>query len=283
MQRPILSALVAAAAIVATVAGSAHSAVRATGQSFSLTLDGRRLALPSTHWRPGTVHITAAAHSGEQEITLLRFRPGYDLARFLADGRAADGHDAAATEAFKRLAAGTDFLGGVDVFPGERLGFTATVRPGTYYLAELDARPLVRKIRVSGAAAAAEGPAAATIEEYDFGFRIVHGPLPAHGTVTVRNVGKLPHRLNFEPLRPGTTRAEVGAFLRRTGGGPNVPPPPFALHGPEFGTSVLSPGESIQFTYAVPHGTYALVSWQEDTPDGKPQALRGMYTVTVLR
>lgn len=285
MQRLVRSTVaVAALALAAVAAASAtHTAVHGESQSFAIVLDGKHLALPTARWRPGAVHIAATSRHGEQELTLMRFRAGYGYASFLADGRKANGRGAAATRAFERLMARTEFLGGVDVLAGERAEFTAAIRPGTYYLGELNARPIFRKIHVSGAATAVAPPAAATIEEYDFGFRVLDGPLPARGTITVRNVGKLPHRLNFEPLRPGTTRAQVGAYLRRTGGRPYGPPPPFARRGPELGTAALGAGKSIQFAYAMPPGTYALISWQQETRDGKPQALRGMYAVTTLR
>jgi hypothetical protein len=39
----------------------------------------------------------------------------------------------------------------------------------------------------------------------------------------------------------------------------------------------------MQFSYMMPPGTYALISWQQENPDGKPQALRGMYAVTTLQ
>jgi hypothetical protein len=285
MQRLVrsLTVVAALALAVAAAATATHAGGGTKTQSFSLALDGKHLDLPNVHWRPGAVHIEATSRRGEQELTLLRFRPGYSYARFLADGRTANGRGTAAGEAFQRLLARTEFLGGVDVFAGGRAGFAAEVRPGTYYLGELDARPLFRKIQVSGAAIAVAKPAAATIEEYDFGFRVLDGPLPASGTITVRNTGKLPHRLNFEPLKAGTTRAQVGAYLRRTGGRPYAAPPSFARRGPELGTAVLGAGESMQLSYAMPPGTYALVSWQQETRGGEPQALRGMYAVTMLQ
>jgi hypothetical protein len=285
MQRLVRTTAVLAALALAAVAAAsaAHTATHAETQSISLALDGKHLHLPGTRWRPGAVRIEATSRHGEQELTLLKFRPGYGYKHFLADGRTANGRGAAAATAFARLMKRTEFLGGVDVFAGEHAAFTATVRPGTYYLGELNARPLFRRIHVSGAAAPPATPVAATIEEYDFGFRVLHRPLPASGTITIRNAGKLPHRLNFEPVRPGTTRAQVGAFLRRTGARPYGPPPPFARRGPELGTAVLGPGQSMQFSYMMPPGTYALISWQQENPDGKPQALRGMYAVTTLQ
>jgi hypothetical protein len=251
-------------------------------QAFSLRLDGKHLGIASTVWRAGAVQIAATATRGEQELSLLRFRPGYSYAGMLADGRRADGHGKAAAAALARIMRGTEFAGGVDVFPGEHASFTALVRPGTYYLGELNDRPIFRVIHVTGAPDGALGPSAATVREYDFGYR-VHGSLPAHGTITIRNVGRQPHRLNLEPVRPGTTRAAVGAYLRKTGGRPYGPPPGFSRRGPELGTALVGPGETMQFSYSVPAGTYALIGWQQDSKTGKPQALEGMYAVASFR
>jgi hypothetical protein len=64
-------------------------------------------------------------------------------------------------------------------------------------------------------------------------------------------------------------RAQVGAYLRKTGGRPGASPPSFARRGPELGTALV--------------GTYALISWQQDGASGNPQALEGMYGVARFR
>lgn len=271
------------ACLVAATAASATTATAQPAQAFSMQLDGRHLALASTVWHPGAVTIAATATRGEQELSLLRFRRGYSYARFLADGRRSDGSGKAAAVALARVMRGTEFVGGVDVFAGDRASFTALVRPGTYYLGELNDRPLFRVIHVTGTARGRLAPAAATVGEYDFGFRIGGSSLPAHGTITIRNTGRQPHRLNLEPVKPGTTRAQIGAYLRKTGGRPYGPPPGFSRRGPEVGTALVGPGETIQFSYSVPAGRYALIGWQQDSETGRPQALEGMYTVADFR
>jgi hypothetical protein len=273
-------AIVAGCALAA--GRGAHSASGA-GEAFSLRLDGRHLAVASTHWRAGAVEITATAIRGEQELSLLRFRTGYGYASFVADGRKADARGPAARAALARIMAGTEFLGGVDVFRGNRASFATVVRPGVYYLGELNDRPLFRVIHVAGTPSTRLPHAAAIITESDSGFRIPGGVLPARGTITIHNGGRQPHRVNLEAVESGTTRAEVGAYIRKSGGRPYGPPPPFARRGPEVGTALVGPGETIRFTYSVPAGTYALISWQEDARTGKPQALEGMYAVAKLR
>lgn len=275
-----MRALVLVGLAAACLCGTAQAAPRAH-QSFSLRLDGRHLAIPSA-WRPGAVRIAVTAARGEQELTLLRFRRGYDLARFEADGRLAQGRRAAARAALARVMAGTEWVGGVDVFPGVRAAFATVVRPGVYYLAELNERPLLREIHVGGAPVRGLPPAAATVREVDSGYRIA-GTLRAHGTIAIHNAGRQPHRLNLEPLKAGTTLAQVDAFLRGSGAGPNGPAPSFARPGPELGTALVGPGETIELSYSIPSGEYALLRLQQDARTGKQQVLEGMVAVARFR
>jgi hypothetical protein len=280
--RILFSGIAITAACMLAVAGTGRSA-SASHQAFSLRLDGKHLTLASTHWHPGAVEIAATSIHGEQELSLLRFRPGYSYAAFIADGRKVDGGGPAARAALARLMRKTEFAGGVDVFPGEHVRFAALVRPGVYYLGELNDRPVFRVIHVAGRPSSRLPRAAATLTEYDFGYRVPGGVLPARGTIAIHNSGRQPHRVNLEPVKSGTTRAEVGAYIRKSGGRPYGPPPSFARRGPELGTALLGPGETIRFTYAIPAGTYALICWQQDTATSKPQALEGMYAVATFR
>jgi hypothetical protein len=241
------------------------------------TIQGR------THWRAGRVRISVSTHIPDQELTLLRFEPGYSYARFLADGARARGNGPRSRTALRRVFAKTVFLGGVDVFPGTPADFTVEVEAGTYYLGEMSGRPAFRKITVTGGSRPAAHATATVLTAYDFGFRANRTTLPARGTITIRNTGRQIHRLNLIPVEAGTTRAEIGAYLRTTGGRPDAPPPPFARRGPQLGTSMISPGERFDFGYRLPAGAYALLSLQPDSRTGKPQTADGMYTVVTLR
>jgi hypothetical protein len=277
-----LAALAAAAALAADTSASAPG--RAALPLVRVTLGHRGPVIHGpVRWRPGAVRIDVSTSIPDQELTLLRFHPGYGYGRFLADGAAANGHAAGAAAAMRRVLANTDFLGGADVFPGTPATFTVTVAPGTYYLGEMTGRPAFEKIVVVGAARPVAPAAGAVLTAYDFGFRVDGPALPAHGTITIRNTGRQLHRLNLVPVRAGTTRAEVGAYLRRTGGRPDGPPPPFARRGPQLGTSMISPGGRFELGYRLPAGDYAIVCFQPDGRTGRPQALEGMYAVVTLR
>jgi hypothetical protein len=85
------------------------------------------------------------------------------------------------------------------------------------------------------------------------------------------------------PIKRGTTGAQLGAYLRKTGATDNAPPPPFARKGPQLGTAAISPGQQMQLNYSLPPGEYALIDFGQDPSNGKPEALKGMFTVTTLR
>lgn len=106
--------------------------------------------------------------------------------------------------------------------------------------------------------------------------------LPADGTIAIRNTGGQPHRLNLVPVKPGTSRAQVGAYLRKTGARDNAPPPPFALNGPQLATAEISAGQQMQLSYKLPAGEYALVDFGQDPKTGRPEALDGVYAVGTL-
>lgn len=278
-QATIASATVCALAL-ATLAGNSAAAVAPT-VTATLGSHGAVITGP-THWRPGAIRIAAATRLPDQELVLLHFRPGYSYSRFQADGIQAQGHTAAATAALARVFANTIFDGGVNIFPSRSASFTVNVHPGVYYLGEMLRKPKLIPIHVAGPIAAAGSASAAVVTATDSSYRLP-AALPAHGTITIRNAGRALHRLNFIPVKQGTTRAQLGAYIRKTHGNDNAPPPPFALEGPQVGTADISPGRTMQLTYDLPAGTYAVLDFNQDMKTGTPDTLEGMYAIATLR
>jgi hypothetical protein len=275
----IVSACVCALALAA-VAGASSATV---APSVRVTLDshGPTISGP-TRWRPGPVRIAAASRLPDQELVLLHFLPGYSYAQFQADGALAQGHTRAARTALARVLAHTIFDGGVNVFPGTPASFTVDVRPGTYYLGALVRRPELTPIRVVGPASTPRSTSAGVVTATDAGYRLA-ATLPARGTITIRNAGTQLHRLNLIPVKPGTTRAQLAAYLRKTHGKDNAPAPSFALDGAQLGTSDISPRRQMQLTYVLPAGEYAILDFNQDMKTGRPDTLEGMYAIVTLR
>jgi len=270
------------AAVTAAAAAASPTPAPAAIVTATLTSHGPVIAGPHT-WRPGAARIAVVSQVPDEELTLLHFRPGYSYTRFLADGAHANGHDATARAALRRIFAETIFQGGVDLFTGQSASFTVTVHPGTYYLAQLNRRPNLIAIHVSGPAGAGAPSSGGLVTASDTGYRLDRQAFPAHGTITVRNTGTQQHRLSFVPIKRGTTRAQLAAYLRKTGASDNAPPPPFARKGPQLGTAAISPAQQMQLNYSLPPGEYALIDFGQDPSNGKPDSLEGLCTVATLR
>ena len=273
------AALLVALALAATAAAAGPTSV--THVRVVLSHTGPRLSGP-TQWQAGLVQISATSQLADQEVNLLHFRAGYSYADFLADGKKAQGHSAAARAAIARVFANTIFDGGLNLFGGQSASFTVVVKPGTYYLGEMTTRPQLTMIHVEGASTALLDHSAPRITATNSGY-VVTGTPSANGTLTFANAGTRPHRINLIPIKPGTTRAQVLAFIRKYGVGENAPPPPFGLNGEQIGTADLSPRQRMQITFRVPAGTYAAIDFDQDMRSGRPEALEGFVTVLTLR
>ena len=278
-----LNRLCLAALVALGLAAAATAAVSASPQRITVSLTGNGPILHGpTSWQPGAVRVTATSRLADQDVTLLRFRAGYSYADFLADGTRAQRRGAASRAAIADVFAHTIFHGGIDLFRGQSASVTVNVQPGTYYLGEMTSPPHLTRIQVAGPASNATTRSAATITATNSSYS-VSGALPANGTFTFANASSRPHRVNLIPIKPGTTRAQVVAYIHKTGGRDNGPPPPFALKGPQLGTADLSPHQQMQLTYRLPAGTYAALDFDQDMHTGRPETLEGMVAVVTLR
>ena len=163
---------------------------------------------------------------------------------------------------------------------------TRSLRAGTYYLMDLGSPPSgppattqLTVVRRGGYLARTIGGRPwATIKMTSADRFRVSGRLPAHGTVRVANVSDTLHFVSFLRVKPGTTDRQVQRYF--DSGSHN--PPPFLLSGPEMGTDVLSPGQSLNFSYRLHRGTYLLACFVADDKTGMPHAYMGMHKVVRL-
>lgn len=271
---------ITAALLVALALAATATAAGTTHMRVVLAHSGPRLSGP-TQWRAGLVQISATSQLADQEVNLLHFRAGYTYADFLTDGKKAQGHTAAARAAIAHVYANTIFDGGLNLYGGQSASFTVSLKAGTYYLGEMTARPQLTAIHVTGSSSASVH-SAATITATGNDYRVSRA-LPANGTTTFMNAGNRPHRINLIPIKPGTTRAQVVAYLRKYGAGENSPAPPFGRNGAQIGTADLSPGQRMQIVFHLRAGTYAAIDLDTDMHSGRPEALEGFVTVLTVR
>jgi len=108
--------------------------------------------------------------------------------------------------------------------------------------------------------------------------------LPAHGTVTVKNVSDTIHFMAISRVAAGTTDAKIQAsFVAIAQGKAPTGPPPVEDSLPGGGMDVLSPGHQLDLTYDLPPGTYVLACFVADDVTGMPHAFMGMHQVVTLR
>lgn len=281
------SATLLAAVIALAACGSTKTSVAPAGDSGSsvlqvtITSHGNTIA-GNLDRRPGPVTFRVSSQSGDHQFQLVKLAAGYTRAQMDADGQAAFGSHPDPSAA-KRYLTNVTSLGGVEIFRGAHTAsFTQTLTAGTYYAGEV---PQMHTIRVSGPpVASAKLSTSGTITAFDDHWQTSAHTLTHHGSVIVANAGTQPHFLILSPIRAGTTKAQVGAYLQKTGAAPDAPPPPFAGIGPQLGTATLSPGAQMAFTYDLPAGEYAMLCFFPDpTNGGQPQALEGLYDVITLR
>ncbi|MFB4320073.1 hypothetical protein [Actinomadura sp. 21ATH] len=104
--------------------------------------------------------------------------------------------------------------------------------------------------------------------------------VPALAPVRVANRSRQFDEAIFMPVRPGTTRAEVGAFFAAMEGGPQAPAP---FTGGPAGMVPLSPGRTAVLSVGLRPGTYALVTWITDYRTGRMHAAQGMHEIVTVR
>jgi hypothetical protein len=97
------------------------------------------------------------------------------------------------------------------------------------------------------------------------------------GLIRVHNVSDTLHFLSLAPVKPGTTDANVQAFLD---GSSSASP---LIDGPGAELNVLSPARQARLSWNLPPGTYVMLCFIADDETGMPHAVMGMHKVVVLR
>jgi hypothetical protein len=167
-----------------------------------------------------TVELTNAGKAFH-EAQLLRLDPGHtpeDALKVIA----AEG---APSPGWIHVAGGTG-----PAPPGGKRSATQRLGPGNYIVYDApfqnEGRGLkfgVAAFKVEGEAGGGELPkAAATIEAYEYGFRL-SGLTAGKNTIELSNTGREPHHVVAVPYRPGTTLAKVRQAFRQEQGGAEPP------------------------------------------------------------
>ena len=161
--------------------------------------------------------------------------------------------------------------------PGVEANVTMRLEPGSYALicfVDIDGPPhfmkgMVRHLRVvPSKATAAAVEADATLELFDYSFKLSSPIRSGTRTIKVRNIGQQHHEVELVQLAPGVTVPDFMKWMQKMEG----PPPGKALGGVAGMESGMTQYFSADFT----PGNYALICFLPDTKDGKPHFAHGM-------
>ncbi|MDQ6657515.1 MAG: hypothetical protein M3Z00_04695, partial [Actinomycetota bacterium] len=263
------------------------------GQTVSVVGSGNSVTLSTNSVPAGTIHfnVSTTAPSGPDgggsNIVLFQPKSGKTVADLFAGIQEEFSKDSStAAKGTRDLNAAMTFRGLADVQAGTPVVVTESLKPGTYYLVDFagvqqGGKPAVSTLTVTaGQQTSAQLPSQVQVRTAGED-RFAAPPFwPNKGTYTFTNSSDTLHFMTLQPVKDGTTDADVKAsFEAKDQNGP----PAFAKMGPSIGNEVVSPGYSLQMSYDLPAGTYVLLCFVADDKTGVPHAVMGMHKVVELR
>lgn len=289
----VTGAALAAAVAVAGGGGSASASARHEHgwQTVRVSGDAQGLHLSTTRLHEGTIRFDiSTTNPNGTGVTLFSLHRGVSLSKLGADFAEEFAPDpATAAKGTRDIEHDVTVYGLADVIAGTPVRATVDLEDGTYYAFDSNSGELPRAANVTRLVVCEGGGRdsdwseqrehrLASVAMTSNDRFLVRGHLPARGSVLVRNVSDTLHFMALQPVKAGTTDAEVQAFLTAGGNGQ----PPFALDGPSVSTDVLSPGKSLVLSYSLPKGTYVLLCFVADDQTGMPHAVMGMHKVVKI-
>jgi hypothetical protein len=260
-------------------------------QTVRVTGDAQGTHFSTTRVHEGAIRFEiSTTNPNGTGVTLFSFHRGVGLSRLAADlAEEFSATPATAAKGTRDLERDVTIYGLADVNPGTPASATVDLRDGTYYSFDSNSGELpnaanVTRLTVRESRAddsrwqQDERHRLASISMTSSDQFLVRGHLPAHGSVLVKNVSDTLHFMLLQPVTPGTTDAEVQAFLASG----SDAEPPFAVDGPAASTDVLSPGKALVLGYSLPKGTYVLLCFVADDMTGMPHAVMGMHKVVKI-
>jgi hypothetical protein len=239
----------------------------------------------STTWvHKGTVRFKISSmNPAGTNVVLFQRKPGVSFDKLDADLLDEFSQDPpTAAKGTRELVRDVRFFGLADALPGGPIAATVNLDAGLYYAFDASSPALPNTHNVVRLHVKGDGPSWVTSHRHLASVSltsedrfVVRGHLPAHGSVLVRNVADTIHFMEIQPVKAGTTDAEIQAFFESG----SQDQPPFLLDGPGASMEVTSPGRQVVLSYSLPKGTYVLLCFIADDVTGMPHALMGMHKV----
>jgi hypothetical protein len=276
-----------AGAGVASAAGSHHI------EPVRIHLDKSGISAPDRAEGGLVTFRTDTDDPAGRQLQILRPHEGVSIDQVFADLTKAISQTDPATAAAGITAVRdeADALGGQLVTPTVPEEQTERVGEGTLYLLDFTAfladpaHPVFRTLELCGDSGRTLAPFPQSIvlqHETSAGPRFDAQNLDtADAPILVHNEADELHEMQIQPVKPGTTDADIQAFFDALAAGQNPGPPPFT--GPASGVGAISPQGTVEIeTRGLPAGTYVLLCFIPDDTTGIPHAFEGMHKVVTL-
>ncbi|UQX86941.1 hypothetical protein M6D93_11555 [Jatrophihabitans telluris] len=296
MRKVLTGVTVAAFAVGVAVTGGAGVASASVPHDHDIQTVRVSGDAQGTHFSTTTLHEGAirfdisTTNPNGTGVTLFSLHRGVSLSMLGADlAEEFSGSPDTAAKGTRDIQRDVTLYGLADVNPGTPVSATVSLEDGTYYSFDSNSGQLPSTANVTRLTVRESrggdsrwrprpGHRIASVALTSSDRFVVHGHLPAHGSVLVKNVSDTLHFMLLQPVQPGTTDAQVQAFLASG----SSDQPPFAVDGPSVSTDVLSPGKKLVLSYSLPKGTYVLLCFVADDTTGMPHAVMGMHKVITI-
>ena len=221
----------------------------------------------------GRTLFRVVTHQGDHIINLGRFRKNYSLGQFAQDLPKAFSGD---VPAINRVDDGTVFRGGSESRPGQMGQFSADLAAGTYYFFDSNTNKFAQVKVVGKQVPRTAIPTSSLINLFTYGFG-PQGRISHDGRTLIRNRADQPHFIEFQRVKQSTTPVQVSRFFKHGAQGQ----PPWALKA-NWGSGVLSPGQSSALALNLPKGKYLVACFWPDFKTGMPHFFMGMWKLVQL-
>ena len=160
---------------------------------------------------------------------------------------------------------------------GMEANATVQLEPGNYVLicfVDIGGPPhfmkgMIRPLRVVASNSAASNVKAdATIDLFDYNFKLSTPIRAGTRTIRIHNIAQQHHEVELVQLAPGASVTDFMSWMQKMDG----PPPGKALGG----VAGMEPGMTQYFSANFTAGNYALICFLPDAKDGKPHFVHGM-------
>jgi hypothetical protein len=218
-------------------------------------------------------HVTT--DKGAHQINIVKLKKGYSLPQFGQDIGKAFGGD---VKAINRVDRRTVLRGGTQAGQKHPGAFTANLPAGNFLFIDVDTNKFVG-VKVVGKPTPRKGiPNGGTIGLYTYGFQTDRPALTHSGWIHLVNNADQPHFVQFQEVKESTTNAQVRSYFMHHAQGQ----PSWALR-PNFGTGVLTQGQSGDVYVNLPPGKYLVACFWPDFRTGMPHAFMGMWKLIHLK